>query len=84
MKFGNMPDVLQGFLFIWLICVFILGIKLLFIGSKIVNPRQHKSKIEVTCRSIAGNMCKSNDNGAINKTATRKFTKAKAKYAPTK
>lgn len=30
MQFGNMPDVLQGFLFIWLICVFILGIFNLF------------------------------------------------------
>lgn len=30
MQFGNMPDILQGFIFIWLICVFILGIFNLF------------------------------------------------------
>lgn len=39
MQFGNMPDVLQGFLFIWLICVFILGIFNLF---RVIQLKQTK------------------------------------------
>lgn len=39
MQFGDMPDVVRGFLFIWLICIFILGLCNLFRSVQVKQPR---------------------------------------------
>lgn len=39
MQFGNIPDVARGFVFIWLICIFILGLCNLFHAIQIKQSR---------------------------------------------
>ena len=39
MKFGDMPDVLKEFIFIWLICIFILGLCNLFHSMQVKQTR---------------------------------------------
>ena len=39
MQFGNIPDVARGFVFIWLICIFILGLCNLFHAIQIKKSR---------------------------------------------
>ena len=40
MRFGDMPDVIRGFLFIWLICIFILGLYNLYRSVQVKQTKQ--------------------------------------------